>query len=71
MAKEYYQVVLASKENHAWMVEEESKKPTQELEDVSLVEGDVTKVTKVGAGLDAGLKARIMEFLKQNLNIFA
>ena len=71
MAKEYYQVVLASKENHAWMVEEESKKPTQELEDVSLVEGDVTKVTKVGAGLDADLKARIVEFLKQNLNIFA
>ena len=71
LAKEYYQVVLASKENHAWMVEEESKKPTQELEDVSLVEGDVTKVTKVGAGLDTGLKARIMEFLKQNLNIFA
>ena len=52
------------------MVEEESKKPTQELEDVSLVEGDVTKVTKVGAGVNANLKTKIMEFLKQNLDIF-
>ena len=40
-------MVFASKENHAWMVEEESKKPMQELEDV--VKGDATKVTKVGA----------------------
>ena len=71
LARECYQAVLASKENHAWMVEEESKKPTQELEDVSLVEGDVTKVTKVGARLDANLKTKIMEFLKHNLDIFA
>ena len=59
------------KENHAWMVEDESERHTQELEDVILVEGDVTKVTKVGAGLDANLKTRIVEFLKQNLDIFA
>ena len=71
LARECYQAVLASKENHAWMVQEESKKPTQELEDVSLVEGDVTKVTKVGARLDANLKTKIMEFLKHNLDIFA
>jgi len=38
--------------------------------DVSLVEGDVSKVTKVGAELDANLKTMIMEFLKQNLDIF-
>ena len=71
LARECYQAVLALKENHAWMVEDESKRHTQELEDVILVEGDVTKVTKVGAGLDANLKTRIVEFLKQNLDIFA
>lgn len=64
LAKECYQPVLASKENHAWMVEDESKKPTQELKDVSLAEGDVTKVTKVEARLDISLKTKIMEFLK-------
>ena len=56
--------MLASRENHAWMVEEEPRKPVQELEDVSLVEGDATKVTKVGAGLDSDLKGKIMEFMK-------
>ena len=38
LARKCYQALLASKENHARMVEKESKKPTQELEDVSLVE---------------------------------
>ena len=71
MAKECYQVVLASRENHEWMVEEESKKPTQELEDICLVERDTTKVTKVRARLDSDLRGRNMEFLKQNLDIFA
>jgi len=64
LPRECYQAVLALKENHAWMVEEEPKKPAQELEDVNLVEEDPTKVTKVGAGLDSVLKEKIVEFLK-------
>ena len=70
MAKECYQVVLASKENHTWVVEEEPKQSSQELEEVNLVEGDITKVTKVGIGLDHILKGKIIEFLKQNLDVF-
>jgi len=38
---------------------------------VNLVEGDTTKVTKVGTGLDPVLKSKIVEFLKQNLDVFA
>ena len=64
-------MVLASRENHEWMVEEETKKPAQELEDVNLVEEDATKVPKVGAELDLDLKEKIVEFLKQNLDIYA
>ena len=63
--------MLASKENHTWVAKEELKKPAQDLEDVNLVERDPTMVTKVGAGLDSALKGKIIEFLKQNLNIFA
>ena len=37
---------------------------------MNLVEGDATKVTKVGAGLDSALKDKIVEFLQQNLDIF-
>ena len=70
LARKCYQVVLASRENHAWVVEEEPKKPTQELEDVNLVAEDAIKVAKVGAGLDSDLKDKIVEFLKQNLDIF-
>ena len=64
LARECYQKVLASKENHIWVVEEEPKKSSQELEEVNLVEGDITKVTKVGIGLDHILKGKIVEFLK-------
>ena len=38
---------------------------------MNLVEGDITKVTKVGTGLDPIFKGRIVEFLKQNLDVFA
>ena len=37
---------------------------------MNLVEEDATEVTKVGAGLDSILKEKIIEFLKQNLDIF-
>ena len=38
---------------------------------MNLVEEDATKVTKMEVELDANLKEKIMEFLKQNLDIFA
>ena len=41
------------------------------MEEVNLVEGDTAKVTKVGTRLDPVLKSKIMEFLKQNLDVFA
>ena len=52
------------------MVEEEPKKSSQELKEVNLVDEDMTKVTKVGTGLNPILKSRIVEFLKQNLDVF-
>ena len=71
LARECYQVVLASRENHAWVVEEEPKESSQELEEVNLIEGDIAKVTKMGIGLDPALKGKIVEFLKQNMDVFA
>ena len=52
------------------MVEEEPENPAKDLEDVELVEGDPTKVTKVGGCLDPTLKDKIIEPLKKNLDIF-
>ena len=70
MARECYQVVLASRENHVWVVEEKPKGLSQEREEVNLVEGDTAKVTKVGTRLNLVLKSKIVEFLKQNLDVF-
>ena len=53
------------------MVEEEPKESSQELEEVNLVDEATTKVTKVGTRLSTVLKSRIVEFLKQNLDVFA
>ena len=52
------------------MAEEKPEVSSQELEEVNLVDGDTTKVTKVGMGLNLVLKSRIMEFLKKNLDVF-
>ena len=43
------------------MVKEEPKKLAKDLEDVKLVEGDPTKVTKVEEGLNPPLKDKIVE----------
>ena len=53
------------------MVEEEPKESSQMLEEVNLIDGDTTKVTNVGTGFTPTLKSRIVEFLKQNLDVFA
>ena len=53
------------------MVEEEPKKPTKDLDDVELVEGDPSKVTKIGGELDPPVKKKIVNFLKKNLEVFA
>ena len=52
------------------IVEEEPEKIAKDLEDVELVKGDPSKVTKVGGELDPLIKEKIVEFLKKNLDIF-
>ena len=52
------------------MAKEKPEESSQELEEVNLVDGDTTKVTNVGMGLNLVLKSKIMEFLKQNLDVF-
>ena len=70
MAREFYQVVLASRENHTWMVEEEPSKHMEEAENVVLVERDPSKTTKVGKEFQQILKEELVKFLKKNLDVF-
>ena len=71
LARECYQVVLASKENYTWIIEEKTPKIADKLETVGLAEGDPTKTTQVGTSLNLQTKKEIIRFLKDNLDVFA
>ena len=61
---------MATKENHTWMIGEEESK-VEALEIVALVEDRTTKTTRIGTTLSLEMRTRLIEFLKENLNIFA
>ena len=71
LARECYQAVLASKENHTWVIEEKTLEIAKKLETIELVERDPTKTTQVGTSLSPQTKIEIGSFLKDNLDVFA
>ena len=70
LARECYQAILATKENHTWMIKEEENK-VETLETMALVEEEVTKTTRIGMTLSPEIRTRFIEFLKENLDVFA
>ena len=70
MARECYQAVLASKENHTWTIEEKLPEIVEKLETVELAEGSPPKTTQIGMNLSPRTKEEIASFLKSNLSIF-
>ena len=71
MARECYHAVLAAKENHTWMIEEKEEDKMKALETVELAEGEVNKMTKIGTMLSPEMRTRLIQFLKENLDVFA
>ena len=71
LARECYQAVLVAKENHTWMIGEKDEDKVEALEVVELVEGLVTKATRIGTTLSLEMRARLIQFLKENLDVFA
>ena len=59
--------MLATKENHTWMIKEK----VEALETVELVDGEPTKTTRVGITMITDMKKKLVQFLKENLDIFA
>ena len=45
LVRECYQAVLASKENHTWIIEDKTQEIVEKLETIELVEGYSTKTT--------------------------
>ena len=70
LARESYQAVLVSKENHTWMIEEKNLEAVEALETIKLVERELMKITKVRMSLDPLTKEEIAKFLKKNLDVF-
>ena len=71
LARECYQAVLVTKENHTWMIEEKEKEKMEALETVELVDGELEKTTKIGMNLNNQRKRELVQFLMENLDIFA
>ena len=71
LARECYQVVLAAKENHMWMIEEKEEEKVKALETLELVDGEPMKTTRVGMTMSADTKKKLVQFLKENLNNLA
>ena len=69
LAKECYQVVLAAKENHTWMIKEKEEEKVEALETMELVDGEPMKTTRVGTTISIDMKKKLVQFL--NLDIFA
>ena len=59
--------MLATKENHTWMIKEK----VEALETVELVNGEITKMTRIETTLSPEMKSKLVQFLKENLDIFA
>ncbi|XP_075670242.1 uncharacterized protein LOC142640014 [Castanea sativa] len=59
LAREYYQAVLAAKENHTWMIEENEEDKVEALEIVEQVEGEAAKTTRIGTTLSPEMKTRL------------
>ena len=71
LARECYQAVLAAKENHTWVIKEKDEDKVEVLETVELADGQATKTTRIGTTLSPGMRAKLIQFLKENLDIFA
>ena len=60
LARECYQAVVATKENHTWVIEEKDEDKVEALEVVELVDGQATKTMRIGTTLSPGMRAKLV-----------
>ena len=53
------------------MIKEKEKEKVKALETMELVNKETAKTTRIGTTLSPEMKSRLVQFLKENLNIFA
>ena len=62
---------MAADENHTWVIEEKGENKMEAQETVVLAEDGTTKTTRIGTTLSPAMRARLVQFLKENLDVFA
>ena len=62
---------MAAKENHTWVIEEKDEDKMEALEIVELTEGEAKGTTKIGMTLSPEMRTRLIQFLKENIDVFA
>ncbi|XP_075658903.1 uncharacterized protein LOC142628747 [Castanea sativa] len=70
LVRECYQVVLAAKENHTWMIKEKEEEKVEALETVELVDGEPIMTIRIRTTMSTNVKKKLVQFLKENLDIF-
>ena len=53
------------------MIEEKEKEKVEALETVELANGEPTKTTRVGTNLSIEIRKKLIQFLKEKLDVFA
>ena len=73
LARECYQVALASGENPTWVINEPEPIPelSETPQEVEIVPGDSTKVLKIGPTFLTPKKEKMISFLRANQDGFA
>jgi len=52
------------------MIEEKEEDKVEALEIVKLVEREIVRTTKIGTTLSPEMRTRLIQFLKENLDVF-
>ena len=52
------------------MIEEKEEDKVEALETMELVKGETVKTTRIGMTLSPEMRTRLVQFLKENLDIF-
>jgi hypothetical protein len=74
IARECYLTSVSTEQTHQTLIVEERRnfaEPTEELEEVELIEGDEKKITKIGTANPEKIRDSIVEFLRENTDVFA
>ncbi len=74
MARERYLTSVSTEQTHQTLIVEERRnlaEPIEELEEVIPIEGNKKKITKIGTAMPKKVQHSIVEFLRENADVFA